>query len=132
MNFERNRLSPIQIGFTSTNIRKVSFKSALIGIHPDTTHRADSLTAELGKNPGSALQEKLLFFLKMKLHPLLYDADINTPYRCVLGSCLLAGDCTYTVHAVVWFHAHTAPWVVVEVCDTHFVACTKSSTLGWL
>eukprot|EP00041_Stephanoeca_diplocostata_P036189 m.1308134 g.1308134 ORF g.1308134 m.1308134 type:complete len:169 (-) comp24819_c0_seq20:98-604(-) len=49
------------------------------------TNIADTLTAELGTHPGAALQEKLLFFLKMKLHPLLYDADINTTHSVGLN-----------------------------------------------
>ena len=40
----------------------------------------DTLTPDLAEHQGKSLQEKLLFFLKMKFHPLMFDEDINTVF----------------------------------------------------
>ena len=61
----------------------------------------ETITTELSANPGVSLANKLAFFIRVKVHPLLYDPVINTAFA--------VGINVYQIFylSALKFHCHT-------------------------
>lgn len=65
------------------------------------TYIRDTITAALAKKPGESVLDKLLFFLKMKLHPLLIDEGLNTKFGASLNLYQIFRLCAMKLHCHV-------------------------------